>query len=55
MFKNLIIDDDPIVRAALKRTHHNQGYDANKPVQPDQGTASPMRYALFSIIKFKLN
>ncbi|MBD2448653.1 SpoIIE family protein phosphatase [Nostoc sp. FACHB-152] len=27
MIKILVIDDDPIVRAVLKRTLHNQGYD----------------------------
>ena len=37
MFKILIIDDDPIVRAALKRTLQNQGYDATVASNGEQG------------------
>ena len=37
MFKILIIDDDPIVRAALKRTLQNQGYDATVASNGEEG------------------
>lgn len=37
MFKILIIDDDPIVRAALKRTLQNQGYDATVATNGEEG------------------
>lgn len=37
MFKILIIDDDPIVRAALKRTLQNQGYDATVASNGSEG------------------
>ncbi len=37
MFKILIIDDDPIVRAALKRTLQNQGYDTTVASNGEEG------------------
>ncbi|GAX35877.1 SpoIIE family protein phosphatase [Nodularia sp. NIES-3585] len=37
MFKILIIDDDPIVRAALKRTLQNQGYDTTVASSGEEG------------------
>lgn len=37
MFKILIIDDDPIVRAALKRTLQNQGYDVTVASDGEEG------------------
>ncbi|OKH52209.1 regulator [Calothrix sp. HK-06] len=37
MFKILIIDDDPIVRAALKRTLQNQGYDVSVASDGEEG------------------
>ncbi|TVP61150.1 MAG: response regulator [Nodularia sp. (in: Bacteria)] len=37
MFKILIIDDDPIVRAALKRTLQNQGYDTTVTSGGEEG------------------
>ncbi|MBW4614427.1 MAG: SpoIIE family protein phosphatase [Desmonostoc vinosum HA7617-LM4] len=37
MFKILIIDDDPIVRVALKRTLQNQGYDTTVASNGEEG------------------
>ncbi|MDZ7957851.1 MAG: SpoIIE family protein phosphatase [Aulosira sp. DedQUE10] len=37
MFKILIIDDDPIVRTALKRTLQNQGYDTTTACDGEEG------------------
>ncbi len=37
MFKILIIDDDPIVRAALKRTLQNQGYETTVTSNGNEG------------------
>jgi len=37
MFKILIIDDDPIVRTALKRTLQNQGYDTTTASDGEEG------------------
>ncbi|MDF5723749.1 MAG: SpoIIE family protein phosphatase [Rhizonema sp. PD37] len=37
MFKILIIDDDPIVRAALKRILQNQGYDTTVASSGEEG------------------
>lgn len=37
MFKILIIDDDPIVRVALKRTLQNQGYDTTVASNGQEG------------------
>lgn len=39
MFKILIIDDDPIVRIALKRTLQNQGYDTTTASNGEEGIA----------------
>ncbi|MGM3307097.1 PP2C family protein-serine/threonine phosphatase [Anabaena sp. WFMT] len=39
MFKILIIDDDPIVRAVLKRTLQNQGYDITVASNGEEGIA----------------
>ncbi|BAY32423.1 response regulator receiver modulated serine phosphatase [Nostoc carneum NIES-2107] len=39
MFKILIIDDDPIVRIALKRTLQNQGYDTTTASDGEEGIA----------------
>lgn len=43
MFKILIIDDDPIVRAALKRTLQNQGYDATVASNGEEGITQAQR------------
>lgn len=43
MFKILIIDDDPIVRAALKRTLQNQGYDATVASNGEEGIIQAQR------------
>ncbi|KJH69934.1 SpoIIE family protein phosphatase [Aliterella atlantica] len=37
MFKILIIDDDPIIRAALKKTLQNQGYDTTIASNGEEG------------------
>ena len=37
MFKVMIIDDDPIVRVALKRTLQNQGYDVTVASNGEEG------------------
>lgn len=43
MVKILIIDDDPIVRAALKRTLQNQGYDATVASNGEEGITQAQR------------
>jgi sigma-B regulation protein RsbU (phosphoserine phosphatase) len=43
MLKILIIDDDPIVRAALKRTLQNQGYDVTVASSGEEGIIQAQR------------